>query len=474
MRLNGVTTFLVQATVLHRGLASAAAIYSPKQIRDIYFKDQAVLNMGSAWSNPAGASQERIIDPIESFKVDPEKDTRYRRLTQLLKLNHHDHSLFYHNLQYHNHMAHLLVASYRLGGSIDHLNTIYENEAKELEQWAESPEEIDPGNWRTHLGDKQYQRAYVHFFEEEIAKRGDDWKSTVWYYLTDKYVAPGDQPYQNNQLLHGVFEGIGHPLIHLGYALEMEDKGLAAEALAMTAASYQKFHEFVEDPNPPEPFGSTAEIREILDKLFGNPDYEDFCKDNVGHPENVLEEAPPYLEFNSYVIPKRKVVLAETFQKQVEAVVMLFTTGHKVGDPKYDFFLAHAVTSAHAMRTILPYLDSAQTWHTLRGHMILTSVVYISQCRPTIKDWYVEDYDLAGRDWDYVRKQGSEGERSHDAHFVKLLRSLEEFEKLFGKGDPKDKKYDIYLKAAVKFAEEFKGWSGFEAPSKLDIGKTKL
>ncbi|EPS40885.1 hypothetical protein H072_5223 [Dactylellina haptotyla CBS 200.50] len=477
MRLSGITNLLVQVAVLHQSLSSAAVIRihsrATRQIRNIYIKDQAILNMGSAWSGPGGNNGDKILQPVPMIKGD-DKDPRYRRLTQLLKLNHHDHSIFYHNLEYHNHMAYILSSAYLFGASADHLNDIYEKESKELEPWKDSPQEIDPGNWRAHLGDKNYQRAYLHFFEEEMIKKGDNWKVTVWQFLTDKYVPDKNRPWENHQLLHGLMEGIGHPLIHLGYAMEMNDKNLAAEALAMAASSYQNIHEYVDDPNPPEPFITSTEIREILDKLFENPNYDEFCKNTgVGHPEKVLETDPPFLEFNTYIIKKERAKLAEAFQKQVEAAVMLLMTSHKVGDPRYDFFLAHTVTTIHALRVIIPMLEKElpeqeafqQTWHLLRSHMVLTSVVYISQCRPTIKDWLLEEVDLDGKDWDYVKKKALEGERRFDSHYVKMLRSFEEFEKLFGKGDPSDEKHNLYLKAAVKFADEFKGWVGFAAPT---------
>ncbi|KAK6532927.1 hypothetical protein TWF281_007099 [Arthrobotrys megalospora] len=431
--------------------------------------------MGSSWSSPSSKG-EQIFKPADVIAVDPAEDPRYRRFTHLLKLNHHDHSIFYHDLQYHNHLPYILASAYVFGGSKEHLHDIYEAEAKELEQWQDSPEEIDPDNWRVHLGDKKYQRAYLNFFEDEMEQRGHDWKATLWHFLTDKHVDEGGDEWDNHQLLFGLTEGLGHPLIHLGYALEFEDKGLAMEALAMAAASYNKVHQFSDNPYPPLPFITTDEIREILDKLFDNRDYDDICsKNGMGHPDKILEENPPWFAFYTYVIAKEQAALLAAFQKQVEASVMLFTTAHKVADPQYDFFLAHTVTTAHALRIILPHVDTQQTWHLVMAHMVLMAQVYLSQCKPTIKDWFIEDYDIGKKDWSYIKKKALEGEYKYDAHYVKVLRSLEEFEKLFGAGDPNDKKYNLYLKAAVKFADEFKGWIGFgnASMSKLDIKKVE-
>ncbi|KAK6338267.1 hypothetical protein TWF730_002334 [Orbilia blumenaviensis] len=471
MRLRILPNFLVQAILLHHGLS--AVVDNSNQIPKLHPRGQIVFNMGSSWSSPASKGQE-IFKPADAVATDPSEDPRYRRFTHFLKLNHHDHAIFYHNLQYHNHLPYALASAYIFGGSRDHLHDVYEECSKELEQWQDSPEEIDPDNWRAHLGDKRYQRAYLSFFEDEMEQRGHDWKATLWHFLTDKQVDEGGNDWDNHQLLYGLTEGIGHPLIHLGYALELEDKGLAMEALAMAAVSYNKVHELVDNPYPPLPFITTSEIREVLDKLFDDPNYDDICsKNGMGQPSKILDD-PPYVTFYGYVIQKERAALLEAYQKQVEASVMLFTTSHKAGNPQYDFFLAHTVTAAQALRVILPHVDTQQTWHLVRAHMVLMAQVYLSQCRPTIKDWFVDDYDIGNKDWDYIKKKALESEYKYDSHYLKVLRSLQEFEKLFGTGEPGEKKYNMYLKAAVKFADEFSGWIGFSNASmkKLDIKDT--
>ncbi|KAK6336353.1 hypothetical protein TWF696_001914 [Orbilia brochopaga] len=424
--------------------------------------------MGSAWSSASTGHKDQIIPPVDKVQADSD-DPRHRRLIQLLRLNHHEHSIYYHDLQYHNHLAYILVSAYMFGASVDHLNDIYDKESKELEQWQDSPEEIDPDNWRAHLGAKQYQRAYVNFFEEETIKGN----STVWSFLTDKYIPDKSVGYRDNQLLHGLVEGIGHPLIHLGYALEVEDKGLAIEALAMTATSYQSIHEFVDNPDPPKTFLRITDVREIFTRIHDDDSFDSICDAyGAGHPDRVLDENPPYMLFDSYEI--RKETMGTTFQTQAEAAVMLFVASHRENDPQYDFFLAHALTAAHALRIVLPHLDLQQAWHILRSHMVLCTVLYISQCRPAIKDQLVQKVDVEGKDWEYIKTKALESEWRYDAHYVKVLRSLYELEKLFGKGETGDKKYNLYLKAAVKFADEFKGWTGFGAANEpsLDI-KTK-
>ena len=87
-------------------------------------------------------------------------------------------------------MPHLLGSAYLLGASPDQLQDIYDDESKQLEPWPASPAEITDSDWREYLGDKKYQRAYVDFFEDELAlKFGYDWSKVV-----EEYLFSGDKP----------------------------------------------------------------------------------------------------------------------------------------------------------------------------------------------------------------------------------------------------------------------------------------
>lgn len=95
-------------------------------------------------------------------------------------------------------MVHLLGSAYILGASVDQMQHIYDVESKELEDWKDSPAEINDKDWRNFLGDKKYQRAYVDFFEDELAlKFNYDWKM-----LLEEYLFEGKEP-----LIHGIIGG---------------------------------------------------------------------------------------------------------------------------------------------------------------------------------------------------------------------------------------------------------------------------
>lgn len=135
---------------------------------------------------------------VEIHNVYENPDRRARCLKHLLKANHVNYSIIYHNLQYDNHTPHVLSSAYLLGASEAQLQEIYNAQIRELDQWTPSPAEIVDEDWRDFLGDKRYQRAYVDYFEDKLVmKFSYDWKKEL-----DHYLFTGAAP-----LLHGLIGG---------------------------------------------------------------------------------------------------------------------------------------------------------------------------------------------------------------------------------------------------------------------------
>lgn len=105
--------------------------------------------LASLQSRPINLSNVAVHD-IETLS-----DKRSRTLKHLVKANHYNHSIIYHNLQFHNHAPHILGSAYLLGGTSEHLNDVYESEGKVLEGWVDSPSEVGGGDWRGFLGRRE-------------------------------------------------------------------------------------------------------------------------------------------------------------------------------------------------------------------------------------------------------------------------------------------------------------------------------
>ena len=145
-------------------------------------------------ASPGGGETGIDIDPVEVHNVETSPEKRARTLKHLLRANHVNHSILYHNLQFDNHLAHLLSSAYILGASAPHLRHLYDKGVEGLEPWVDSPQEIVKDDWRDFLGDRRYQRAYVDFFEDTLASHSYsfDWKKVV-----DEFMFEGEEPLVN-------------------------------------------------------------------------------------------------------------------------------------------------------------------------------------------------------------------------------------------------------------------------------------
>lgn len=93
----------------------------------------------------------------------------------------------------------------------------------------------------------------------------------------------------------------------------------------------------------------------------------------------------------------------------------------------------------------------------MRQWWLLTLGAYVAQLRPEVVPSRIEGYELRGRGWKDVAREAVEGEHRADAHFVKACRAMKEAAETWGDDD------GWFLKAAVKFSCEFKGWGGFDS-----------
>ncbi|KAG9244599.1 hypothetical protein BJ878DRAFT_480018 [Calycina marina] len=382
------------------------------------------------------------LPSVQVHDVETAPEKRPRTLKHLIRANHSNYSIIYHHGQFHNHMNHLLGSAYLFGATVEQLQTIYDEESEELEAWQDSPNEILVDDWRDYLGNKKYQRAYVDFFEDQLALEFDyDWKKVI-----EAYLFAGKEP-----LVNGLIGGLGHPLIHLSYAYELQNKELAMEALGMTSVCYDFLHKYLDDPRYTKaPTYSTTSPLEILyninadtrlDGVFDSKGYHNMAVLFKNHEDIVMEH------WNGWTITNP----TEQFRQSQEAAVALLVRTVDPGTHGYDFFLCHVLTTSHAIRILLPLIPKRFHVTLVREWWLLTISVYIAQLRPKI------DGDIKPsptKQWAYVKDKALNSPWSGDAHYVKALRAMREA--AFTWGDT----HEYYLSAAVTLADDFHGWTG--------------
>jgi len=383
------------------------------------------------------------LPSVEVHSVEADPDKRPRTLKHLLKANHVNHAIIYHNLQFDNHMSHILCSAYVLGANPQQLYHIYDEEAKDLEPWKDSPSEVLEEDWRDFLGDKRYQRAFLDFFEDGLAmKHAYSWKGVV-----DEYLLKGDEP-----LVNCLIGGLGHPMIQLGFAYEFDSREMATEALSLTATQYNYLHKYSDDPayTRKAPFSSTSPLELLnklasdsrFDKFFDSPGYQNIDPLFEKHESLILEY------WNAWEIQADPL---KQFQESQEAAVALLVATVAPGAHNYNFFVCHVLTTSHAARILFPFLPAKYHVPLVRQWWLLTLAVYIAVLRPKIDPDYVSG-DLKGKGWKYVEDKALTGPYCTDAHYVKAIRSMQEMSKTWGDV------HERYLAAAVRFADDFAGW----------------
>ncbi|GFF30915.1 hypothetical protein IFM46972_03063 [Aspergillus udagawae] len=380
------------------------------------------------------------IPPVQIHDIGTATEDPARTLNHYLKANHARYSLLYHGKLFHNHVPHILSSAYLLGAGAGDLKRLYEAESRGLEPWADSPSDVTTENWRDCLGKKEYERGFVKFFQGEVAREGGDWKKVAAYYLFS-----GKQP-----LINSVVAGAGHALIHLGYAYHMSSTEIGTEAIALTATDYNGIHKYLEDEAYSQvqpPYKSPSPL-EILEKVRTDERFNRLSRPGYSNLDTIFREyETPLLEhWNAWTIDSP----VEQFRESQKAAAAMAVAANK-----HDFFLIHILTTSHAIRVLLPLIPAQFHTPVLRQWWLITVALYIAQLRPKITPWEILEYNIKGRDWDWPISSALKGQHSIDAHYVKAIHALKEACDLWGDSD------SFFLKAAVKFADEFHGWSGF-------------
>ncbi|CAN8098691.1 unnamed protein product [Discula destructiva] len=408
------------------------------------------------YSKLAGSSVDQSITlaPVEVHNVETNPDKRARNLKHLLRANHVNHAILYHSLQFHNHLPHLLGSAYLLGASPDHLQNLYESEHKELEPWSDSPAEIVDDDWRDFLGDRTYQRAYVDFFEDRVSTRNANWE---WKRVVEEYMfAPADG---GPPLINNVVAGLGHPLIHLGYAYEMDNKWIAIEALSLAATQYDFMHRYLDDPSytrspAKDAFSSTSPM-EILHRIQTDARLDGVFDEHKGTSNIQIlfdkHEALALEYWNAWRVGENP---TERFRESQEAATALLVETVAPGTHSYSFLLVHLLTTSHAVRVLLPLIPAKLRISLVRQWWLFTLAVFIAELRPKIDPAYVPwPEGSGGKTWAYVQRKALDSQWATDAHFVKAVRAMREAARTWGDV------HERYLASAVRFVDDFAGWT---------------
>ena len=357
-------------------------------------------------------------------------------LNKLLSHSFNNYQLLYNELTFHNHNPHHLGSLYLLGANDDQLEKAYEVMCKELDPYETSPEQVNVSNWRKFLGNKHFCQSYRDFFNQQLTNNGNQWQKKFTEFLLDNPKQP---------LINSVVSGLAHPLIHIGYAFELDSQIVASEALAMTAVCYNYLHEVVDQLKPPQ-FPSKT-VLEIFKNIHSDSQMPIYDTPGVNNLELTVKNNSEqvFSHYNQWNINRENP--EKSIEELFDLAVYIYGATHKSNDIEFDFFLLHLLTSMHAIRIIYPQLNNPQIFeHILLQFFYFAIVIYISQLRPEINEQLIYAYKIDDEksNWKYVIDRTLNTKIIDDAHAVKVIRALRDAEKVYGD------KNGLYLKTAVK------------------------
>lgn len=290
-----------------------------------------------------------------------------------------------------SHLPMCLFARFKIGATDDQLIWFYDKYTPRLEPKNNDLSEIV---WKEQLGKHEFNSEYVKFFASELQKLG--LKGVLQKHLP--------------LLFKGVGGGAFHPLIRLGYAIEMDNESEVIEALASWAmghlplniANIQQEGNTVEILNNLSAFGfdtSNYQTSGVYKRML-NASFDPSFQENLRLPEDI------------------------SLPSLAESAVRIFLA-------RPSFACIHLVTATHALRQVLPFLGEPN--EALRDFWLAFTATYVSEGAPKL----MESSGVKNRAWEELFKQAVESENDH---WCKFTYTCHEEEKHYGSS--------IYLDAA--------------------------
>ncbi|CAF0729720.1 unnamed protein product [Rotaria sp. Silwood1] len=306
-----------------------------------------------------------------------------------------------------------------------------------VDPYEPSPHEITRSNWREFRGNKQYCKAYKDFFEQELTASGDNWRKKFLDLLLEDKAEP---------MINSVVCGLLHPLIHIGYAFELDSSIVAIEALTQTAVCDTLLHKVIDHLKPPK-LGSKSVI-EVFQDIHSDDrlsiDDTTPIFDKIKLVVENLNDLVLY-HYDQWKINENN--LEKTIEDMFDFSVYIYGATHKSDKARFDFLFLHLLTGMHAIRVIYPHFDDQKVAeHILLQFFYFACVLYIANARPKINKKLIDDYEVdnSKNNWDYVIDRTLNSSLAEIMHLVKVVHSLRAAEAAYGV------KNGLYLKTAVK------------------------
>ncbi|KAK5133629.1 hypothetical protein LTR08_007577 [Meristemomyces frigidus] len=340
---------------------------------------------------------------------------------------------------------------YSLGGTEEHLKTVFDTQALESDRWR--PPHVSIANdedMHIRLGDKAYEHAFLIYFDQRLKELNGDWKALMQYYLLSS----------SKPLLSGTVGGFAHPLILFADAIDLASPKVVVEALAMLAVDYNQLHLLLDKSATP-PIEATP-VLDLLERIRIDTRFDGLLHTpGVGDTTTILKSETARnaaLEhLDSYAATSNSASKA-LLELALTATLLLCAVDPPNGKHEFDMYLTHQLTFVWSIRVLIAALPSTATHNLLRAVWLMMVLTYITQLRPPIVHKRVSQTALPPRitDAEWKRLKSVALGNTHDPHYTKVIRTLGEFATLWPENEA------LFLNACILFEHDFAGWKGFD------------
>ncbi|KAF9486957.1 hypothetical protein BDN71DRAFT_1405413 [Pleurotus eryngii] len=323
----------------------------------------------------------------------------------------------------HNHATHHMLALWSLGADENVIKAAYKSNCSYQKPAFKSPGPIDESNFVEHLGDHAYYNAYMHFFYKVLQDHTVSEVLEKYLFSNEMNFPSQSDGKKNPQMLSRLLDAIVHPLIHIGYGLELNIPGMLVEGLASAAIHQTTSTKVINLDLFNAASQSVVVSTNLMQKLVleGHPT-ANAPKENI-HALKMMARMLADSRLDGCVVSDPFAIYSKTMEdvgliiksyvdewtldtadpamvpKKFEELVWFFMIIYgistwKGGDILHaDFFYMHLITSSLFLPSVLPYLSPRSQVLLLRSYMMvcLTWWVGLGRQRPDIRGFFKAD-----------------------------------------------------------------------------------
>lgn len=401
----------------------------------------------------------------------------------LLQKNHEIYHMYFRDVGGHNHIPHSILTILAMGGGPEQLKRAFDDGAPIQRPLPPVDAQVvesfnDPAIFRAKMTQLTEYTNYLAFFKREIEKKGCEMVINDYCFSRTPNA---------DYMLAQMFEGVFHPLIHLGFGVEFQLPSIVAEGLAQGASHYlgNLDHFFLGTENLLRT--RSVKPKRLLDlyhEVRGNEKVRAaaLVTDRAFRVrDGVVGRALPEITALAAQYQVTPATLERSTAEMIScAANVAATTQSKPGKlRRIDFYVMHNVTSSVALVILLrqPWLKMEDKVRLLEWKGRLDLVMYAAISCPELRPENLLEYEPTlskGMTWNTMYKAiTSIHDDGHIAKFVRALKIGEDMARGFEQSDSDGDlpvKGELWFRVAQLCFDTTSPGNGIEAEEKWVMG----